>query len=89
MESRACLDDVIALAQGNTGEFPEEAVDQLVSDILGTTNEVRCCRPHPPHSGSCDHLLQLSSSEYGDTEFDDANIEAEVCVWLRTRLELL
>lgn len=55
----------------------KDEVNKLVTYVMGTAPEVRTVVIKMVYRKIL--FVQLSSSEYGDTDMDDANLESEVC----------
>ena len=77
-EQRLSLEQVSTVCQKHIGEAEEE-VDQLVTYVLGTNVDVSGWLAAVANvEYHALYLSQLSSSEYGDLDMDDANLESEV-----------
>ena len=79
VEERATFDDVNEACRQRELESTSvgEEINKLVIYVMGTAPEVisQCFCNNVTHGL---HDVQLSSSEYGDTDMDDANLESEV-----------
>lgn len=86
LETRASFDDLqeACSQQRLDSKSVKEEVNKLVTYVMGTAPEVK---PIINYKGATKFIhvdilsllfLQLSSSEYGDTDMDDANLESEV-----------